>query len=66
MYWVDRNLNTVYKASKLPGNVTQATKVRTNLPRLRDVAIYDSINQPGDEQNPCVKLGMHYVLLLVM
>lgn len=57
VYWVDRNLNTVFRASKLPGNETLPKKVRINLPRLRDIAIYDSINQPADEQNPCAKLG---------
>ncbi|XP_065212523.1 low-density lipoprotein receptor-related protein 2 isoform X2 [Planococcus citri] len=57
VYWVDRNLNTVYKASKLPGNTSVPTTFRTNLPRLRDIAIYDSINQPTDDQNPCSRLG---------
>ncbi|XKL63596.1 hypothetical protein PGB90_005960 [Kerria lacca] len=57
VYWVDRNLNTVYKASKLPGNISLATTFRTNLPRLRDITIYDSINQPMDDQNPCLRLG---------
>lgn len=58
VYWVDRNLNTVYKASKLPTtNPSPATTFRTNLPRLRDVAIYDSINQPMDDTNPCLRLG---------
>ncbi|XP_046995596.1 low-density lipoprotein receptor-related protein 2 [Schistocerca americana] len=57
VYWVDRNLATVFKASKVPGNNTRAISLRTNLPRLRDIAIYDQLNQPRDESNPCVKLG---------
>ena len=57
MYWVDRNLNTVFKASKLLGNDTKPVKIRTNLLRLRDIAIYDSNNQPADDSNPCLKLG---------
>lgn len=57
VYWVDRNLNTVFKASKLPGNITRPLPVRTNLQRLRDIAIYDVTNQPTDENNPCRRLG---------
>lgn len=57
VYWVDRNLMTVFKASKLPGNTSLPEKVRTNLPKLRDIAIYDINNQPADENNPCLRLG---------
>lgn len=57
VYWVDRNLRTIFKASKLPGNTTLPTKVRTNLDKLRDIAIFDIAAQPGDETNPCVRLG---------
>lgn len=57
VYWVDRNLQTVYRASKLPGNTSQPEKIRTNLPKLRDIAIYDLNTQPTDETNPCKKLG---------
>lgn len=57
VYWVDRNLNTVFRASKLPGNTSLATQVRTNLPKLRDIAIFDLTNQPPDESNPCQRLG---------
>lgn len=57
VYWVDRNLNSVLKASKLPGNSSLHITFRTNLPRLRDIAIYDSVNQPSDDQNPCSRLG---------
>lgn len=57
VYWVDRNLQAIYKASKLPGNNTLPSRVRSNLQKLRDIAIYDISNQPTDETNPCVKLG---------
>jgi low density lipoprotein-related protein 2 len=53
VYWVDRNLQTVFKASKIPGNTTLPIRVRTNLQRLRDIAIFDVTNQPTDESNPC-------------
>ncbi|XP_023703710.1 low-density lipoprotein receptor-related protein 2 [Cryptotermes secundus] len=57
VYWVDRNLASVFKASKLAGNTSLPTSVRTNLPRLRDIAIFDVANQPMDEHNPCLRLG---------
>lgn len=57
VYWVDRNLQTVSKASKLPGNITLPTAVRNGLQRLRDIAIYDVANQPPDNSNPCRRLG---------
>ncbi|XP_043484789.1 low-density lipoprotein receptor-related protein 2 [Leptopilina heterotoma] len=53
MYWVDRNLDTVYKASKLSGNYTLPMSIRTNLQKLRDIAIFDPSVQPMDESNPC-------------
>ncbi|XP_066250185.1 low-density lipoprotein receptor-related protein 2 [Euwallacea similis] len=57
LYWVDRNLRSVFKASKFPGNTTIPTRVRTNLDKLRDIAIFDITNQPGDDSNPCRKFG---------
>ncbi|GBP08672.1 Low-density lipoprotein receptor-related protein 2 [Eumeta japonica] len=57
VYWVDRNLQTVYNASKLPGNTSIPGKVRTNLPKLRDIVIFDISNQPTDDNNPCKKYG---------
>ncbi|XP_039499245.1 low-density lipoprotein receptor-related protein 2 isoform X1 [Drosophila santomea] len=56
VYWVDRNLMTVFKASKHSANET-ATSVRTNLEKLRDIAIYNINNQPQDDTNPCAHLG---------
>lgn len=57
VYWVDRNLQTVFKASKLPGNTSLPIRLRTNLQKLRDIAIYDINNQPADDNNPCQRLG---------
>lgn len=57
VYWVDRNLQAVFRASKLPDNTSLPIRVRTNLAKLRDIAIFDVSNQPADEHNPCVKLG---------
>ena len=55
VYWVDRNLMTIFKASKLPGNMSLPTRIRTNLPKLRDIAIYDEISQPMIDSNPCAR-----------
>lgn len=58
VYWVDRNLRTVFKASKLTStNVTLPTPIRTGLSGLRDITIFDIVNQPPDENNPCVRTG---------
>lgn len=57
VYWVDRNLASVFKASKLAGNTSLPSSLRTNLPRLRDIAIFDVANQPPEEHNPCLRLG---------
>ncbi|XP_060535234.1 low-density lipoprotein receptor-related protein 2 [Cylas formicarius] len=57
VYWVDRNLRAVFKASKVPGNVSVPTRVRTNLEKLRDIAIFDVTTQPADESNPCGRFG---------
>ncbi|KAF7277469.1 hypothetical protein GWI33_007186, partial [Rhynchophorus ferrugineus] len=57
VYWVDRNLRALFKASKLPGNTSVPTRVRTNLDKLRDIAIFDITNQPTDDTNPCRKYG---------
>ncbi|XP_048506028.1 low-density lipoprotein receptor-related protein 2 isoform X2 [Athalia rosae] len=56
VYWVDRNLATVFKASKIPGNTTLPQPVRTNLDKLRDIAIFDQSSQPSDNTNPCVRI----------
>lgn len=53
VYWVDRNLGTVFRASKLPQNESMPISIRTNLQKLRDIAIFDFSNQPDDPTNPC-------------
>ncbi|XP_070148921.1 low-density lipoprotein receptor-related protein 2 [Polyergus mexicanus] len=53
VFWVDRNLATVFKASKLKGNTSFPISVRTNLQKLRDIAIFDQSSQPSDPTNPC-------------
>ncbi|XP_066588132.1 low-density lipoprotein receptor-related protein 2 isoform X2 [Prorops nasuta] len=55
VYWVDRNLATVFKASKLVGNTSLPIQVRTNLEKLRDIAIFDEASQPSDPSNPCAR-----------
>uniref|UniRef100_A0A2M4DP70 Putative low-density lipoprotein receptor n=1 Tax=Anopheles darlingi TaxID=43151 RepID=A0A2M4DP70_ANODA len=57
VYWVDRNLASVFRASKFPGNATLPERLRTNLPKLRDITIYDINQQPMDDANPCLRLG---------
>lgn len=57
VYWVDRNLQTIFKASKIYGNSTFPNTVRTNLQKLRDIAIFDDINQPTDATNPCKQIA---------
>ncbi|KAL0271000.1 UNVERIFIED_CONTAM: hypothetical protein PYX00_008246 [Menopon gallinae] len=57
VYWVDRNLESVYKASKLATNNSRPVAIRTNLQKLRDIAIFDLSNQPDDDTNPCKRLG---------
>lgn len=47
LYWIDRNLATIFKASKYPGNTTQPERFKTNMPNLRDIAIFDISNQPS-------------------
>lgn len=53
VYWVDRNLQTIFKAPKVANTVGLPTMLRTNLPKLRDIVIFDASNQPDDETNMC-------------
>lgn len=62
VYWVDRNLATVFKASKLEGNISLPIPVRTNLQKLRDIAIFDQSSQPPDPGNPCSLVLSKYEL----
>ncbi|UYV70470.1 hypothetical protein LAZ67_7003147 [Cordylochernes scorpioides] len=53
VYWVDRNLRTIYRASKLiENNITQFDSIKSDLDTLRDIVIFDSSNQPQGE-SPC-------------
>uniref|UniRef100_A0A2C9KAN0 EGF-like domain-containing protein n=1 Tax=Biomphalaria glabrata TaxID=6526 RepID=A0A2C9KAN0_BIOGL len=52
VYWVDRNLQKIFRALKSPqGSVPQVLK--SNLEMLSDIAIYDQAMQPHDDNNPC-------------
>ena len=57
VYWVDRNLQNVFRASKLPGQVAAPNIVKTGLSSLRDIVMLDASNQPQDSSNPCHRLG---------
>ncbi|CAB3367800.1 Hypothetical predicted protein [Cloeon dipterum] len=62
VFWVDRNLAAVFRASKLPqesatANSSKAVALRSNLNRLRDVAVFDVAAQPADDSSPCKRLG---------
>ena len=56
VYWVDRNLGTVFRASKMPNSTALPEKVKSGLDSLRDIAIFDVSNQPVSE-TPCSKSG---------
>lgn len=55
IYWVDRNLATVFHASKTFGNNSLPMIMRTNLPKLRDIVVFDKSAQPLDDGNPCAQ-----------
>ena len=57
IFWVDRNLGNIFKASKLPSQVAAPQIVKTGLESLRDIALVDRLNQPLDKNNPCHLLG---------
>lgn len=57
LYWVDRNLQNIYKSSKLPGQVAAPVIVKSGLQNLRDITMMDVSNQPIDSTNPCSRLG---------
>ena len=57
IYWVDRNLENIFKASKLPKQVASPEVVKTGLEKLRDIVLVDRQNQPLDKMNPCYKSG---------
>jgi low density lipoprotein-related protein 2 len=46
VYWVDRNLQALFRASKYPDNSTEPEKILANLETVRDVAVFAQSNQP--------------------
>ena len=54
VYWVDRNMANLFRASKLPGDINLPEKIKSGLDTLRDVAIFDVSNQPTAD-TPCSK-----------
>ena len=57
IYWVDRNLGHIAKASKFPSQVAAPQIVKNGLETLRDIMLVDKQNQPVDKNNPCSRLG---------
>ena len=57
VYWVDRNLGNIFKASKVPNQVAQPQVIKSGLEKLRDIVMFDASNQPVDNNNPCAQLG---------
>ena len=57
MYWVDRNLRTIFKSSKF-AETNSTTKpyesFKSNIDTLRDIVIFDQKNQPT-VSSPCAK-----------
>ncbi|XP_013773508.1 low-density lipoprotein receptor-related protein 2-like isoform X2 [Limulus polyphemus] len=53
VYWVDRNLRTIFKATKLPGDTSPPKSVKSDLDTLRDIAIFDKNAQPPGGENVC-------------
>lgn len=57
IYWVDRNLRTIFKGSKYSENKTTLPEpFKSNLDTLRDIVIFDAKNQPPAETS-CSRLG---------
>lgn len=58
MYWVDRNLRTIFKSSKFAETNSSKTKTydsfKSNIDTLRDIVIFDKANQPV-VSSPCSK-----------
>ncbi|RWS26517.1 low-density lipoprotein receptor-related protein 2-like protein, partial [Leptotrombidium deliense] len=57
VYWVDRNLRTIFRTSKSIDNSTKLPEpFKSNLDTLRDIVIFDLKNQPSAD-TPCSLLG---------
>lgn len=55
VYWVDRNLRTIYRSSKYApanGSQNQIESIKSGLDTLRDIVIFDAQNQPLSD-SPC-------------
>ncbi|KFM82299.1 Low-density lipoprotein receptor-related protein 2, partial [Stegodyphus mimosarum] len=52
IYWVDRNLRTIYKAPKNPTNTSKPEPIMSDMDTLRDIVIFDTKNQPSGD-SPC-------------
>ncbi|XP_038047205.1 low-density lipoprotein receptor-related protein 2-like isoform X2 [Patiria miniata] len=53
VYWVDRNLEKIFQASKLANSNKDPEVFRTDMEKLRDIAIFDASNQPPADDNVC-------------
>lgn len=58
LYWVDRNLRSIFKAPKYAENTTDETYTpfKSNLDTLRSIVIFDAKNQP-QTKSPCSRTG---------
>ena len=60
IYWVDRNLRSIFRGSKAPADGGTTDKemhpFKSNLDTLRDIVIFDAQNQPPGE-SPCSRLN---------
>lgn len=62
IYWVDRNLRTIYRGNKNASSEgstntsMQPEPFKSNLDTLRDIVIFDAQNQPPGE-SPCSRTG---------
>lgn len=54
VYWVDRNLRTIYRAPKNQGNNSRPEPIRSDMDTLRDIVIFDGKNQPASK---CFKIS---------
>ncbi|GFR69842.1 low-density lipoprotein receptor-related protein 2-like, partial [Elysia marginata] len=52
IYWVDRNLQKVFRARKTSRGASPQI-LKSNLAMLSDIVIFDQAAQPHDETNPC-------------
>ncbi|XP_067141896.1 low-density lipoprotein receptor-related protein 2 isoform X5 [Centruroides vittatus] len=53
VFWVDRNLRTVFSANKTSDNSSSIESFKSDLDTLRDIVIFDKKNQPVTGETPC-------------